>query len=445
MTTYFPELDRLMQYQRELPELYGALDFDTRPYRLTTDPAVASALPGWVARREPLLADDRIVELVATATMLGDVAADPYAALSATRSVTELIELVRLACRAGLDAVPDAPPELVRFIESMTAPPDWIDMTLVADGARRSKIDAALLAPFLIRGAFVATFTNTYAALPMALTGALSGRRAARRVNETAAFFALTTLPGALDRYGPGFEAAALVRLMHSLVRCHALTRAANWDPSVYGMPVPQIDQLPAGMIQLYLMAQRALRAGRTEFTAGERAVVEFSRYRCFLLGLPEELVPATATDIVRLINARAALLRDGFDDETCGRLVRSTMDAYLRAADTRFDRLADAVEKSYSKLGFTQAFCHGSRRAAAAMGVHTGPADYARVAVTAPFIVGRVLAVGLAVRNRRLRPLVDRYLDRTIARRLVGYGKPEYRTDAGSYAELGSAGVGVA
>jgi len=115
-------------------------------------------------------------------------------------------------------------------------------------GARRRPTgahSAALLAPFSTRGAFVATFTNTYAALPMALTGALSGKRAARRVNETASFFAVTTLPGALDRYGPGFEAAAMVRLMHSMVRYNALKKSDKWDTAIYGMPVPQVDRCP--------------------------------------------------------------------------------------------------------------------------------------------------------------------------------------------------------
>ena len=104
---------------------------------------------------------------------------------------------------------------------------------LLPDQPRREIIACSLSH----RGAFIATFTNTYAALPMALTGALSGKRAARRVNETASFFAVTTLPGALDRYGPGFEAAAMVRLMHSMVRYNALKRSDKWDAAIYGMP----------------------------------------------------------------------------------------------------------------------------------------------------------------------------------------------------------------
>src|SRR5690606_1784965 len=192
---------------------------------LATEPGVESTLPGGQAKRDRYLADERLVELISTATMLGDTVADPLAALSATHSVSGLIRMVRTACREGLDAVPDAPPELVAFINAMETVPEWLDMDLVRRGAKEARLPAALLAPFITRGAFIATFTNTYAALPMALTGALSGRRAARRVNETSNFFTGTTLPGALDRHGPGFEAAAMVRLMHSMVRYNALKR----------------------------------------------------------------------------------------------------------------------------------------------------------------------------------------------------------------------------
>ena len=293
MVSYYPELAQRVRSQRELqPDLYGDFDFDQQPDRLATEPDVDSALPTWVADRAPILEDDRVLELISTATLLGDVVADPYAALMTTHSVAQLIDMLKTACREGIEAVPDAPPELVSFIAAMEATPEWIDFDLVREGARQERIPAALLAPFITRGAFIATFTNTYAALPMALTGALSGKRAARRVNETASFFAVTTLPGALDRYGPGFEAAAMVRLMHSMVRYNALKKSDKWDVAVYGMPVPQVDQMPAGMIGQYLLARKARQQGRTKFTAEERAVVEFARYRCFLLGLPEELLP---------------------------------------------------------------------------------------------------------------------------------------------------------
>lgn len=441
MALHYPELETRVRSQPERqPDLYGAVDFDRTPYRFTADVTVKSALPSWVGAREPILADERIVELIRTATMLGDAVADPYAALVPRYGVPGLIGMLRQACRSGVDSVVDAPEELRSFIASMEATPAWVDRELVEKGARRARISAAFLSPFLTRGAFLATFLNTYAALPMALTGALSGRRAERRVNETASFFAVTTMPGALERHGEGFEAAAMVRLMHSMVRYNALARSQQWDPDVYGVPVPQVDQMPAGLINIYLLAISATRRGRTEFTPGERALLEFSRYRCFLLGLPEELLPTTAEGIVEVFHARAALLRDDFDDATCGALVRSTMDAYLRPGRSWFDRAADTVERSWSRAFFL-GFCGGNRKAAAAMSISFGIGDAALVAATAPFILGRFLAVSVLGHRRALRKRFDAYTIRVLERRLATYGNPEYSTDSRHYPSGQSAG----
>ncbi|BAX94215.1 oxygenase MpaB family protein [Mycobacterium shigaense] len=434
MVAYYPELAQRVRSQRDLqPDLYGDFDFDQRPDRLATEPNVETALPPWAGDRAPILADDRVMELISTATLLGDVVADPYAALMNTHSLTQLIDMLKTACRKGIDAVPDAPPELASFIAAMEDTPEWIDFDLVREGARQERIPAALLAPFITRGAFIATFTNSYAALPMALTGALSGKRAARRVNETASFFAVTTLPGALDRYGPGFEAAAMVRLMHSMVRYNALKKSGKWDTAIYGMPVPQVDQMPAGMIGQYLLARKARQEGRTQFTAEERAVVEFARYRCFLLGLPEELLPAEPADIIHVMHARSALLRHGFDS-ICQELVRGTMAAYLRPGTSLFERCADAVEKSFSKFTFVRTFCGGNGDVAEAMGVSLGPTDLVRIALTAPLILGRFDVVSRASRIPVLQDITDAYVIRLLKVRLATYGKPEFTTDARHY-----------
>src|SRR5271156_6134843 len=125
MTTYYPELAQRVRSQRDLqPDLYGDFDFDLRPDRLATEPNVDSALPPWAADREPILKDDRVTELISTATMLGDVVADPYAALMKTHSVTQLIDMLKRACREGIEAVPEAPPELAAFIAAMEAAPE---------------------------------------------------------------------------------------------------------------------------------------------------------------------------------------------------------------------------------------------------------------------------------------------------------------------------------
>lgn len=425
---------RVRHQRDELPVLYGDVDFDLVPERLALGLDDPSDLPEHVkVSRADLLADADLVDLMTTATMLGDVVCDAYVCLLPELGMQRLIEMVRVACRQGVDAVDDAPPELVAFIEAMEEVPDWIDLDQVERGARRERVGAAMVAPFAIRGAFLATFINEYAALPMAITGSLSDKRAAKRVNETASFFATTVLPGGMRRHGPGFEAAAMVRLMHSMVRYNALRRSTRWDQARFGIPIPQVDQMPAGLIGAFLTAAPAVQAGR-DFTDDERAQIETSRYRCHLLGLPEELLPSDPKGIVGVFLGRAATLRKGFDDETCGELVRATMGAYLRPDRSLPNQVAETIERSFSTAFFIKAFLNDDRERAAEMGVHLSAADTAIVAVTAPFVLGRAKAVQLLDQVPPLRPAVDAYVTWALRQRLRGYGHPEFRTDAGTY-----------
>ncbi len=198
-----------------------------------------------------------------------------------------LVDMLVEACDKGVDQVDGAPPkELVDFIEDMESVPEWIDLDLVERGARLERNATAHVLPYVIRGGLLGTFVNKYAALPMAVTGAFSERTSGKRVKETAAFFVSSVLPGALARDGYSFKSAAMVRLMHSMVRINVM-RKGRWDSAEYGVPIPQADQMPAGNAAMFALALKIVGKGRREFTADERARVEFYRYRCFLLGLP--------------------------------------------------------------------------------------------------------------------------------------------------------------
>ncbi|MCB9390864.1 MAG: DUF2236 domain-containing protein [Acidimicrobiia bacterium] len=418
----------------DLPELYGDIDFDMIPERLALSVDDESDLPSSARiSRAGLLADNDLVELMTTTTMLGDVVCGAYVCLMPELGMQQTIDMVRQACRTGIDSVADAPPQLAAFIGSMEEVPDWIDMDMVEDGAREDRIVSALGAPFGIRGAFLATFINEYAALPMAITGSLSDKRAARRVNETASFFATTVLPGGMRRDGPGFEAAAMVRLMHSMVRYNALRRSTKWDQTRFGIPIPQIDQMPAGLISAFLLASNAKREKR-DYTYSERAQVEMARYRCHLLGLPEELLPTDPSGLFKVFIARAATLRKGYDDATCGELVRATMRAYLRPNHSIMNQIGESFERSFSTAFFIKAFLNGDAERAKEMGVTLTTADKVRVAAVAPVVFGSIEAAKLLNKIPPLRPGVDAAITWTLRQRLRNYGHAEYKTDASAY-----------
>lgn len=416
------------------PAMYGAFDFSIQPERLLVDGDIAgSELRAHPKVAAKLLENTELMERIGAYTLMGDAVADPYAALMPQYGFKRLVDMLVEACDKGVDKVEGAPAELGTFIHSMEATPAWVDMKLVEEGARLHRVSFANVAPWAIRGAFIATFMNKYAALPMALTGTLSNKTAARRIKETATFFGTSVLPGALARFGPGFKAAAMVRLMHSMVRFNVLS-GDKWDQQVYGIPIPQVDQMPAGLITDFLISSRVLREGRSDFTAEERAQIELSRYRCFLLGLPEDLLAQTPQGIVDAWNARALSLRAGFDETTCGGLLRATLEADLIETSTPQGQVRARLERSFAKVYFMQNFCNGSEKAAARFGVKIRAIDRMRAAAVGIGLMGQMRFYGVAAKTPVVRHLADQRLVGKVRGYLGSLGHAEFTTDAAKY-----------
>ena len=435
MPTPIAELrQRIAAQAADNPAMYGGVDFTLHPERLLLDGDVAgSELRGYPKAAARLLENTELMERMAAYTLMGDAVADPYAALMPQYGLRRLVDLLVEACDKGVDKVEGAPAELVTFIRSMEATPAWVDMKMVEEGARLHRVSFANVAPWAIRGAFVATFMNKYAALPMALTGTLSNKTAARRIKETATFFGTSVLPGALARFGPGFRAAAMVRLMHSMVRFNVLS-GGKWDQQVYGIPIPQVDQMPAGLISDFLISSKVLREGRSDFTPEERAQIELSRYRCFLLGLPEDLLAETPQGIVDAWNARALTLRAGFDEATCGGLLRATLEADLIDTSTPQGHVRARLERSFAKVYFMQNFCNGSEKAAARFGVQIRAIDKLRATAVGVGLMGQMRLYGVAAKTPVVRHLADQRLVGKVRGYLGSLGHAEFTTDAAKY-----------
>lgn len=426
--------DSVLDQKASIAAIYGDVDFSVLPERYVSDVDISGRKPSRFKRYAlSALSDPVRVEKIRNYTMTGDRVADAYAALIPQYGFRSLVNMLDEACQHGIDAVPDAPAELVAFIRAMEATPEWVDMSLVEEGARQERIPLATISPFVIRGAFIATFMNKYTALPMTMTGTLSDDKSAKRVFETASFFTATAMPGALERFGTGFRAAAKVRLMHSMVR-YNIMRTGKWDVATYGIPIPQVDQMPAGLIGIFLLSFKLLAKGRTTFTAAERARVEMARYRCFLLGLPQDLLGETPQEIVDLMMARTLSLKEEFDDATCGVLIRGTMEAELFDSPSLSGRLHRWMERGFSKYFLIQNFCEGKVARAEQMGVRYGLQDRlaAAVAILTLLTSSQVYTVGMRIPG--LRAGLDKRLIRKLSALLDSYGHADFITDANHY-----------
>lgn len=434
--TRVAEYDRLMESVRaqktQLPALYGPIDFETPPERFTISEADASELDDR-DRRRAVLARKDLTDIMRAYTYRADPVADAYASTGRGIGIRQLMAMLSQACDEGVEAVADAPPELAAFIADMEKIPEWLDMEMVEEGARIDRNMTTNLLPYIMQVGFVGTFMNKYSALPMAMTGTLSNTTVKRRILETSNFMVTTTLPGALERFGPGFKSAAMVRFMHSTVRFNLLTRA-KWDTSVYGMPIPQLDQMPAGLALVYFMTKDMLASGRTDYTAGERARVEFARYRCYLLGLPEELLPSEPQGIADIWDARRATLRHKFDNDICLPMVRATLEADMAPDRSLASRFRQALSYSFGKRFFLAEYAGGDPARAAFFGIRITPRDRILIPLTMTLIGTRMLAYGIAQKIPGLSKVADRRLVFRMKRHLARFGHAEFVSDAEAY-----------
>ncbi len=430
----------VLDQKKALPEMYARIDFKSLPERFAGEADDISSLTGRLLKRRPdLLANKERIALIRDYTMMGDSVSDAYVYRLPEFGFRKIVDMLDTACEHGIEAVEDAPPELVAFLADMERIPDWLDMDLINRGAEVERNSYAHFAPFVTRGALFATFMNKYSALPMAMTGTFSGPTSAKRVLETATFFTTTVMPGALERFGAGFKSAAKVRLMHSMVRIHSL-RTGKWDVEKYGLPIPQVDQMPAGILSAYLVALAVLKEGRSEFTRDERAKVEIARYRSFLLGLPEDLLGDTPQSIVDLMETRQATLRKGWDEDTCGSLVKATMEADLFQPTTLWGKMKKRMEQSFAKFFFVKVFCNGRYDRAEGYGVTVTNMDRLLSVATGLLIFTSTKLFDVGASFAPTRKFTNKVLVRKLERLLESYGGADFVSNSENYKSTAAA-----
>ena len=111
--------ERIALQKSALPVMYGDVDFSATPERYT-ERVEESSLPKSLRHLPPPPAD--MVERVKAYTMLGDITADAYAALMGEYGFKRLVDMLTTACDHGIEAVPDAPKELVALIRGRRWP-----------------------------------------------------------------------------------------------------------------------------------------------------------------------------------------------------------------------------------------------------------------------------------------------------------------------------------
>lgn len=410
------------------PAVYGPLDLDITPERFRTELG-PNSIKANDKRIRALLADKEKVEFFRQLTLMGDPLADAFAALIPKLGYPKARAMLDQAAAHGVASVPDAPQELLDLMASVETEPDWVDWELIDRATEDARLMGAFAGDAIMRVAFMMTYVNGYQGLPMVITGALTGESAAKRMKETTSTFKLATLPGALRKGGVAYQSAVKVRVMHAMVRTNLLKRPQVWDYQVYGVPIPQVDQMGAALGFNYMMALQALKKGG-RFTKAQRAAVEQARYLAHLLGMHEQFLSADPKQIVETWQMCQATLRHKFDPR--GRdLNTATINAYRLQGTSALDKLRHNLDVQASRFMYTKMV---GKRTAEEMGIRSKPTDALSFLAEFVPIGAGIGAMSLLKKVPGGRKWVDEFAVRQVQKQLETYGEAEYKTDAAQY-----------
>ncbi|KAA9153078.1 DUF2236 domain-containing protein [Amycolatopsis acidicola] len=230
--------------------------------------------------------------------------------------------LFEQALEHGIDHLQDPPAELVSFFRAAEATPYWVDGARIERGARAITRTGLLglfpLGDMSLMGGYLAS----RATKPLVGTGEIE-HMAGRRLVETAAWWITVTTPGQLQLKKSGYASALRVRLVHAHVRA-AMNRRGDWDYAAWDKPVNQIQTV--GTLLLFsLVFVLGTQLLGVRYTERERAdILHLWRYVGWLMGIDDELLPATEQDAWRLLWLLAAT--EFIPDEDSKRLAKALL-----------------------------------------------------------------------------------------------------------------------
>ncbi|MDA2949450.1 MAG: oxygenase MpaB family protein [Actinomycetota bacterium] len=249
-------------------------------------------------------------------------------------------DLVEQALQVGIANVPEAPDSMRALFADFETVPDWVDTGLVEEGAAVWRRWAYALGAVGNAGT-MDTYTESWLALPLSLSGGYAGDRALHRYMETSRWWIEVSGPGAVLRPGTLARAISLhVRIMHVSVRAR-VRQHPEWDFDRWGLPISQ-----SAMLLTLLGGSVAPALGLTAlgYLTSPRemlAVLHFNRYCGHLVGVRcDGYFPETVMDAWRILfmadSARS------YDSARIGsELVESFVPAFApRPTQRGFDRV---------------------------------------------------------------------------------------------------------
>ena len=244
-------------------------------------------------------------------------------------------ELVEQALESGIDNIGEVPDSLRALVEDFERVPDWVDIDLVEEGAAVWRRWAYVLGAVGNAGT-MDTYTESWLALPLSLSGGYAGERALHRYMETSRWWIEVSRPGAVLRPGSVARAISMhVRIMHVSVRAR-VKEHPEWDYQRLGLPISQSAMLLTLLGGSVAPALGLTALGFITSPREMRAVLHFNRYCGHLVGVRcEGYFPETVLDAWRIL-FMADSARSYDSAQTGAELVESFVPAFAPKAGQR-------------------------------------------------------------------------------------------------------------
>jgi hypothetical protein len=259
----------------------------------------------------------------------GDPLGDDAVEELAKRPYRESWDLVTKIATRGLASEPDAPPALAAYFRALEAVPAWVDEATLNRGGHLVLRTGILSGLVLAARSIVLGYASPGGNKPLIFAGGLV-ERASKRLNETARYVRAVVLPDGLLRGRDGYVATAKVRLMHAHVR-RSLSRDARWRASDWGTPINQHDMAATTLLFSYAVIDGLTKLGVSIDDEQRESYMHLWRYAGHLMGVSQDLLPASFADGVRLADLIAAT--QGPPDDDARALTRAMLEAGLLEA----------------------------------------------------------------------------------------------------------------
>ncbi|OUS32616.1 hypothetical protein A9Q99_00670 [Gammaproteobacteria bacterium 45_16_T64] len=363
------------------PDVYKNVDLTQAPGRYRTKPGENSSL--WSRTTdsdEEMMSDGDLQEQFRQWSIAGDPVADAFASRFRDLKHSVAMHMLDTALEKGIDAVEDAPAELIALMAQVDHVPDWVDWESVDRTAE-------LIGPMIYalgqtgwRAGFVLTFGNSYQGLPMVKTGALhKPETAPGRIKETVSVINYLAIPGGLRRQGVALKLLVRVRVMHALVRVNLLKNPKAWDVSTYGVPLPQVDMYAGwGLIASGLSVM--------ENMSGQPMNISALRYLMYLTGVDTRM-PSNSVDEVKGVMVMVSSTLNHRYEAWASELTATALNAKMTPNISIKDKLWDKADRKLGELILTKAM---GKRNATQLGVTASPLNYASAAYLITPIVAK-------------------------------------------------------